>query len=179
MCSSVVYVDDYAIAYHLTSYEELSRPLGSFARYSSTNNILLNYEDQQLHSLSRPSVPLYDHTAAMPQPTPYVSLLAAETIVNVIPATVYFFPNANTYSFRCHDTKCHNQSFGRWYDFHRHCNGAHASNPAAFWCHVEGCSRSEAVGNRSFPRKDKLSDHVKKMHGAATPDHLQSDYEGL
>ena len=38
-----------------------------------------------------------------------------------------------------------------------------------FWCHVEGCSCSEGYAGfkKSFSRKDKRDDHVRKAHRLA------------
>ncbi|KAH6875725.1 hypothetical protein BKA58DRAFT_127112 [Alternaria rosae] len=64
--------------------------------------------------------------------------------------------------FRCSAPSCIGKTFNRWQDFTRHYNGAHAPPDAGnmFWCTVPGCDR----GVRSFPRKDKLDDHVRKVH---------------
>ncbi|KAF2621648.1 hypothetical protein BU25DRAFT_415842 [Macroventuria anomochaeta] len=66
---------------------------------------------------------------------------------------------------RCPFLECSGQKFGRLYDYERHYNGAHAVSPTVFWCDVVGCGRSEAEGDRFFPRKDKRNDHMRKMHG--------------
>lgn len=79
--------------------------------------------------------------------------------------SVYSMGHPDACLFRCHDSKCQDKTFSRWYDFKRHYNGAHATTPIVYWCEVEGCVRSKAVGNRPFPRKDKLDNHVEKMHG--------------
>jgi hypothetical protein len=59
---------------------------------------------------------------------------------------------------------CKHKAFTRWYDLRRHYAGTHSNDGPAFWCHVDGCERSEIQGGRAFPRKDKLSDHVRKAH---------------
>ncbi|KAF2854096.1 DUF339-domain-containing protein [Plenodomus tracheiphilus IPT5] len=65
------------------------------------------------------------------------------------------------YVFKCGDLGCSDKSFGRWTDLKRHYEGAHAvARRATFWCAVQGCDRSEAFGDRPFPRKDKLADHL-------------------
>lgn len=70
----------------------------------------------------------------------------------------------HTFVFRCASPQCHDKTFGRWSDFHRHYNGAHAPEKTIFWCPVAECSRNERFGNRGFPRKDKMMVHVAKMH---------------
>jgi hypothetical protein len=79
-------------------------------------------------------------------------------------ASVYSTDEVDTYTFQCDDPACKKQTFSRWYDFRRHFNGAHAAAPTVYWCDVEGCPRSRAVGDRPFPRKDKLGDHVEAVH---------------
>jgi hypothetical protein len=77
--------------------------------------------------------------------------------------TVYSTDTTDAFVFRCGFSACANQSFNRWYDLKRHHDGAHAAAKPDFWCHVVDCDRS-MIGGRSFPRKDKLHDHVRKMH---------------
>lgn len=78
--------------------------------------------------------------------------------------TIYSTSDADTFVFKCFHEACHPKSFGRWYDFKRHYNGAHAVEVPQFWCAVDGCERSDRPGGRSFPRKDKLREHVRKVH---------------
>jgi hypothetical protein len=80
---------------------------------------------------------------------------------------MYSTDEPNTYMFRCSNSACRGKTFSRWYDLRRHYNGAHAIMPIVYWCEDEGCSRSEPAGDRPFPRKDKLADHVEKIHGAS------------
>jgi hypothetical protein len=70
----------------------------------------------------------------------------------------------SAYFFKCCNTKCNHKTFRRMYDLARHHDGAHATGGPAFWCEADGCERSAVQGGRSFPRKDKLHDHVRKMH---------------
>ncbi|KAH7350418.1 hypothetical protein BKA66DRAFT_431107 [Pyrenochaeta sp. MPI-SDFR-AT-0127] len=70
----------------------------------------------------------------------------------------------DAYIFKCCSPKCKGKTFGRWYDLKRHHDGAHASQRKVFWCEEPGCKRSAAIGRRPFARKDKLMDHVRKMH---------------
>ncbi|KAH4112882.1 hypothetical protein HBI46_158950 [Parastagonospora nodorum] len=78
---------------------------------------------------------------------------------------IYGYPTSDVLTFRCHHANCHDQEFSRWPDYKRHYNGAHATIPTIYWCDVEECPRSKAPGNRPFPRKDKLNDHAKSIHG--------------
>lgn len=81
--------------------------------------------------------------------------------------------NPNNFVFRCTFPRCRARTFTRWYDFHRHYNGAHALEKTFFWCPVPGCGRSEGEGNHGFPRKDKMLDHVSKVHSHAAQSRLE------
>ena len=50
----------------------------------------------------------------------------------------------------------------RWMDLYRHTTAKHCNNPAKFECSVIGC-KYHGEGN-GFTRKDKLTDHCRKMH---------------
>lgn len=50
----------------------------------------------------------------------------------------------------------------RWTDLYRHTTATHCNNPAKFECSVIGC-KYHGEGN-GFTRKDKLTDHCRKMH---------------
>jgi hypothetical protein len=78
--------------------------------------------------------------------------------------SIYSTEEADTYIFKCCNPVCGKKTFGRWYDFRRHYNGAHAKMPTVYWCDVGDCARSKVAGDNPFPRKDKLNDHVQKMH---------------
>lgn len=67
--------------------------------------------------------------------------------------------------FMCPHRQCVRKSFARLAELKRHYEGAHAPRKHTFWCHVPSCKRSRGVGQRSFPRKDKLKDHVRMAHG--------------
>jgi hypothetical protein len=85
-------------------------------------------------------------------------------IRSLLIGSVYSTSEPNTNIIRCDDPGCKKKTFGRWNDFKRHYNGAHARTPIVYWCGVAGCSRSKAAGDRPFPRKDKLNDHIESMH---------------
>jgi hypothetical protein len=65
---------------------------------------------------------------------------------------------------KCCSLECGHKKYGRWSDFKRHHDGAHATNKPKHWCQVEGCKRSEADNGRPFRRKDKLKEHVQTVH---------------
>jgi hypothetical protein len=79
--------------------------------------------------------------------------------------TMYSEGELEEFVFECGAPGCAGKTFGRWYDFKRHFNGAHATVRAVYWCPAHGCARGEAVGERPFPRKNKVNDHVEAMHG--------------
>lgn len=75
---------------------------------------------------------------------------------------IRYMPATGRLMFVCSEPQCHGRTFGRRQELVRHYNGAHAPPDAGnmFWCAVPGCDR----GVRPFPRKDKLNDHVRKVH---------------
>jgi hypothetical protein len=83
---------------------------------------------------------------------------------NTMIGCMYSTDSPDSHIFKCHDPKCASLTFGRWYDFKRHYNGAHAAAPTVYWCDSEGCPRSKGVGDRPFTRKDKVKDHFESMH---------------
>jgi hypothetical protein len=68
--------------------------------------------------------------------------------------------------YRCTAPGCHNKTFGRLAELKRHHAGKHAAagRKPQFWCPVEGCERSRAGQGEAFPRKDKMFDHLSRMH---------------
>jgi hypothetical protein len=87
--------------------------------------------------------------------------------------TVNAADDSRAFVFRCMVPRCRRRNFGRWNDFNRHYNGAHAVQKTVFWCPVDGCDRSENGGDRPFPRKDKMMTHALKRHGRGDGDHNQ------
>lgn len=65
--------------------------------------------------------------------------------------------------YRCRFAGCED-TFGRLPDFTRHYDGRHAHQGPTFWCPEQGCPRSEGNGGKPFPRKDKMMDHMQKIH---------------
>jgi hypothetical protein len=66
--------------------------------------------------------------------------------------------------FKCYNVACVGRSFGRYLELKRHYKGTHTKE-LAFWCKVPSCERSQGAGRCSFPRKDKLRDHVRTVYG--------------
>jgi hypothetical protein len=77
---------------------------------------------------------------------------------------IYRQDDSDEYIFMCHSPSCNHKTFTRWYDLRRHHDGTHSNEGPTFWCQVNGCECSNVEGGRAFPRKDKLNDHVRKMH---------------
>lgn len=77
---------------------------------------------------------------------------------------MYGTADLETLVFKCSMPECDGTTFKRWFELKRHYNGAHAEEGEVHWCGVVGCQRNEADG-RPFPRKDKLKDHLRKVHG--------------
>ncbi|CAO2653195.1 Nn.00g026060.m01.CDS01 [Neocucurbitaria sp. VM-36] len=84
--------------------------------------------------------------------------------------TMYGTASLDAFVFKCSIPECADKTFRRWYELKRHYNGAHTAEGEgeAFWCEVVGCVRSALACGRPFPRKDKLHDHMRKIHCAET-----------
>jgi hypothetical protein len=72
----------------------------------------------------------------------------------------------------CNNPQCTGKSFGRQAELNRHYDTTHAAYKPHFWCPVAACRRSAGFGIRSFPRVDKLRNHIESMHGAGMADVL-------
>lgn len=147
------------------SHEEALQALQPSITYPSTDNFWSESGSEQAYM---PTSSLFELPGATPS-TPATLIPKGSPTLNsvtsIMAGTIYSCPNTDTYTFQCHGASCHGRTFGRWPDFTRHYNGAHSAAPTVYWCHVEGCPRSKAARNRPFPRKDKLNDHAKSMHG--------------
>ena len=64
--------------------------------------------------------------------------------------------------YRCFETHCpkSNKEFPRWGELVRYTKGIHCTKSNEFFCSALGCERRY----RGFTRKDKLTDHVRKVH---------------
>jgi hypothetical protein len=65
----------------------------------------------------------------------------------------------------CNIAPCYGATFGRRHELRRHHASKHSLLNACFWCPVDGCDRSKMEGGRAFPRKDKMVDHLMRIHG--------------
>ncbi|OAK97843.1 hypothetical protein IQ06DRAFT_205185, partial [Phaeosphaeriaceae sp. SRC1lsM3a] len=70
--------------------------------------------------------------------------------------------------YKCHAPGCFDKTFGRITELKRHhaCKHAAAGRKPQFWCPVEGCGRSKAGMGQAFPRKDKMVDHLSRVHAS-------------
>jgi hypothetical protein len=86
---------------------------------------------------------------------------------------VYIFNNGVTRhrEIKCNQSSCSGVTFKRIQELKRHKKTLHSRHAARFWCPVKGCKRSKmgggggGGGGKPFPRKDKMADHFKRMHG--------------
>ncbi|KAF2029278.1 hypothetical protein EK21DRAFT_113013 [Setomelanomma holmii] len=101
---------------------------------------------------------------------------ASHAMTNVRPSSSFIVSahrssNSSGYVFHCNNSRCRGATFNRWYDFERH-NDAYHKGTSALWCPEFGCERSKGFEEKPFPksRKDKLMEHVRKIH--------EVEYEG-
>ena len=67
--------------------------------------------------------------------------------------------------FKCIEPRCARKTFNRQAELRRHYDTIHAPRKPEYWCRVATCPRSRANGGYPFPRRDKLRDHMRKVHG--------------
>ena len=65
----------------------------------------------------------------------------------------------------CDIAPCNGVTFGRGPELRRHHASVHDVRNARFWCPIDRCNRSRMEGGRAFPRKDKMMDHLMRVHG--------------
>jgi hypothetical protein len=82
---------------------------------------------------------------------------------------IYFFNNGVTRhdEIKCNQSSCSGLTFKRIQELNRHKKALHSRHAVRFWCPVKECKRSKmgGGGGKPFPRKDKMADHCKRMHG--------------
>jgi hypothetical protein len=69
--------------------------------------------------------------------------------------------------YECPLPACTGKTFGRAAELKRHhvsCHDGFGNKKAQYWCPVSGCERSKTGDQGSFPRKDKMIDHLERMH---------------
>jgi hypothetical protein len=136
---------------------------------SDIHGIAMHYPARQSDATAIPDDP--EHTTQVDEPTPTgstsngmdltsdISESNNDTNLEVIIGSVM-----SNGRFKCAEHGCYRRSFGRQAELRRHYYGAHTKK-LAYWCEVAWCDRSQAIGTRPFPRKDKLRAHVRSMHG--------------
>jgi hypothetical protein len=82
------------------------------------------------------------------------------------PTTIGYIQSEDDYVFRCSRPACRKKRFGRWADLKRHFGTFHDATGNELWCPVSTCTRSRAFGDKPFckTRKDKLMEHIRRMH---------------
>ncbi|CAN9313271.1 unnamed protein product [Alternaria sp. RS040] len=65
----------------------------------------------------------------------------------------------------CTIASCRGASFSRAHELRRHNASRHDFDNPRFWCPIGECGRSRKDGGRGFPRKDKMVDHLMRVHG--------------
>ncbi|KAH7086518.1 hypothetical protein FB567DRAFT_72822 [Paraphoma chrysanthemicola] len=69
--------------------------------------------------------------------------------------------------YRCHASSCSSLTFGRLAELKRHNSCQHGGldgKKPRFWCPIDGCDRSMGGERGAFPRKDKMMDHLTRVH---------------
>jgi hypothetical protein len=97
-----------------------------------------------------------------PSPTPAPRQQKHITIGHVLTST-----DGGKDVYKCVDPQCEDKTFGRLADLKRHrtsCHRARGSKQGEYFCPVPGCHRSKTGRKGSFPRKDKMIDHLTKAH---------------
>jgi hypothetical protein len=81
--------------------------------------------------------------------------------------TIGYIQSGDSYVFRCSNPACSNITFSRWPDLKRHIDTLHNVGDNRLWCTFPACERSGTVGRRRYSttRKDKLTEHTRRMHG--------------
>lgn len=67
--------------------------------------------------------------------------------------------------YRCHEPLCSGATFNRLADLKRHHSTRHAEARPEYWCPIDGCPRSLNGGEEAFSRRDKMKDHLRRVHG--------------
>lgn len=69
--------------------------------------------------------------------------------------------------YQCPFPTCTETTFGRPAELKRHhasCHKGFGTKKPKYWCPISGCERSKTGDGDSFPRKDKMMDHLERMH---------------
>ncbi|OAL52888.1 hypothetical protein IQ07DRAFT_584890 [Pyrenochaeta sp. DS3sAY3a] len=136
---------------------------------SNGNQLLTSPGQPQVQDQASPaaSQTWFDNYRSVPEPTdqPGHSNPSSRDEVDTMIGYVHKSTNPDSVFFKCSHSSCKDTTFGRLYEVRRHYWSVHKTREEDFWCSAPGCKRSEAMGGKAFPRKDKLAEHVQKMHG--------------
>ncbi|KAH8728449.1 hypothetical protein GQ44DRAFT_47519 [Phaeosphaeriaceae sp. PMI808] len=68
--------------------------------------------------------------------------------------------------YKCNAPTCCTKTFGRIAELKRHhaCTHGMAGKKPQFWCPIADCERSRGGAGEAFPRKDKMVDHLSRVH---------------
>lgn len=85
---------------------------------------------------------------------------------HVIIGTILSNGEVSQEQYKCYAFTCLNKTFGRLAELRRHhaCEHGVDGKMPQFWCPIEGCERSRTRSGKAFPRKDKMFDHLSKVH---------------
>jgi hypothetical protein len=69
--------------------------------------------------------------------------------------------------YKCSSPSCQRATFGRLAELKRHHASKHGTSGVRrpqYWCPIDGCDRSKRFQGNAFPRKDKMTDHLSRVH---------------
>jgi hypothetical protein len=87
--------------------------------------------------------------------------LVAPTFEQLLPCDLahIYLPAAK---FTCVFPECTDVTFGRLQDLKRHHRAFHQNT--VLWCPAFDCPRNEEYGDNPYARRDKLMEHIRRMH---------------
>ncbi|KAH7394376.1 hypothetical protein BKA66DRAFT_298884 [Pyrenochaeta sp. MPI-SDFR-AT-0127] len=92
---------------------------------------------------------------------------ATNDIARVIIGFILSNGNVQSDEYQCSVPRCKGKPFRRLVELKRHHDSLHgglAGRKSQFWCPIDGCDRSMTGHGEAFPRKDKMMDHLSRMH---------------
>ena len=90
-----------------------------------------------------------------------------EPLAHVVVGLLLSNGDARLDRYQCPFPTCAEISFGRPAELKRHHASRHkgyGSRKPRYWCPVQGCNRSKTGKRGPFPRKDKMMDHLERIH---------------
>ncbi|KAF9691863.1 hypothetical protein EKO04_010086 [Ascochyta lentis] len=110
------------------------------------------------------------NTRRPPQPAPHMLTPRTNDSQDTKPVIIgLLLSDGNTRNdrYQCPFSTCTELTFGRPAELKRHhasCHKGYGSKKPQYWCPVSGCDRSKVGHKGSFPRKDKMMDHLERAH---------------